>query len=102
MPATTDAHRRFRNLAAHCFLDAADDHSVADRELKGSTSTLLQKFKERELNPAELKKMAHQLSKKYGKSPRILLSAERWEFTGDGAHDWRDDFAVARRQRSSL
>jgi hypothetical protein len=81
MLATTDAHRRCRNLAAHCFLDEADDPSVADGHLKGSTSTLLQKLKERELNHAELKKMAHQSPKKYGKSPRILLSPERWEFT---------------------
>lgn len=60
MPATTNTHRRFRNLAAHCFLDAAGDHSIPDRDLNGAISTLLQKFQERELNPAELKKMAHQ------------------------------------------
>lgn len=100
MPATTKAHLRFRNQAAHCFLSTADDEWAPNSALKGDRSKLHAEFKSRGLNVAELNKMAHLGSKKYGKVPRLTLTADRWEFTNDGATDWHDDFQRAREERN--
>ena len=102
MPAVTDDHKKFRNQAAHAFLNSADIADVPDHELMGNRDALIVEFKNRNLNLIELKKMAHQSSKKYGKVPRILLTEDRWEFTRDGADDWRLDFIRARRERSLI